>query len=121
MSDTREKLSKLMVEAYERCLSTMCTTCKEFDKKMANIRSNCQANLFADYLIANGVRLEASKQETHGDVIRAMSDEALGAYLCFVINAYHKVCDKCPASSLCSSEGIGLIKWLGLPADPENE
>lgn len=79
------------------------------------------ADRLAAHLIAYGVRLEASKQETHGDVIRAMSDEALGAYLCFVINAYHKVCDKCPASSLCSSEGIGLIKWLGLPADPENE
>lgn len=61
MSDTREKLSKLMVEAYERCWSTMCPTCKEY--RTANIRSNCQANLFADYLIANGVRLE-TKQAT---------------------------------------------------------
>lgn len=55
MSDTREKLSKLMVEAYERCWSTMCPTCKEYDKRTADIRSNCQANLFADYLIAHGV------------------------------------------------------------------
>lgn len=57
---------------------------------------------------------KAVEIRTHGDRIRAMSDEELARFLCGLIPAYE--CDsKCPAFYLCLIGGNGLAKWLKEP------
>lgn len=54
MSD-REKLINLVKGAFKKCCSTICTHCKEYDPDLKASDRTCQARLFADHLLANGV------------------------------------------------------------------
>ena len=56
--------------------------------------------------------------ETNGDILRALSDDALGRFLCRNIT---QDCSACVGSEYCSAGQTGLVKWLGLPAEGEIE
>lgn len=61
---------------------------------------------------------EPIPNQTHGDRIRAMSDEELADFLCSISTA--ECCDRsCPARDMCDYGDMGLIKWLKQPAKEE--
>lgn len=52
----KEKLVELIPKCFQKCLRTRCTECEHFDKSPETGGNRfCQAYLFADHLIANGV------------------------------------------------------------------
>lgn len=57
----REKLIELIKGAFDKCCSVQCEGC-EYEDEHISARW-CQSRMFADFLIANGVRLER-KQAT---------------------------------------------------------
>lgn len=48
---------------------------------------------------------------TNGDLLRSMSDESLGEWICSLMTA--ESCDtRCPAKGLCELGRNGLVQWM---------
>ena len=117
--DVREKLVELLKTSA--CPSTfICDpTCKYYGFE------DCFPERFADYLIANGVTVQACKlgvKQTNADRIRAMSDEELAMFLCNFrsYNADVYICEGCKAEQYCHAGHTGTIDWLQQPAEKVN-
>ena len=54
--DVKKKMAELIAECFHKCLSRSCTKCEYIDRPATRLGNrSCQAYLFADHLIANGV------------------------------------------------------------------
>lgn len=52
----KKKMAELIAECFHKCLSRSCTKCEYIDRPATRLGNrSCQAYLFADHLIANGV------------------------------------------------------------------
>lgn len=48
---------------------------------------------------------------TNGDLLRSMSDQSLGEWICSLMTA--ESCDtRCPAKDLCGPDRKGLVRWM---------
>ena len=48
---------------------------------------------------------------TNGDLIRSMSDQSLGEWICSLMTS--EGCDtRCPAKDLCGPDRKGLVRWM---------
>ena len=60
--DVKKKMAELIAECFHKCLSRSCTKCEYIDRPATRLGNrSCQAYLFADHLIANGVTVQESK------------------------------------------------------------
>lgn len=57
----KKKMAELIAECFHKCLSRSCTKCEYIDRPATRLGNrSCQAYLFADHLIANGVTVQGA-------------------------------------------------------------
>lgn len=70
-TEVREKLTELIQCSFDKCCSMICgNECEYFDKYAKMSDRSCQAKLFADHLIANGVTFAKDTNDGGKDLKR---------------------------------------------------
>jgi len=130
MPNTREKLIELLLASFEKCYSTICVRgdrrCKEYNEDERTTDRSCQARLFADHLIANGVTVQEWIS-----VKDRLPDEN-GYYLCEVCFSSVSDCKSYRRMILYWEDNVWIdmpncfktrkpTHWMPLPQPPKGE
>lgn len=102
--------TETLIHAIKECLCNGCS-----DGPMERCEVCCKYHRIAEGIESEIKKVFIKNDEaapfTNGDLLRSMSDQSLGEWICSLMTA--EGCDtRCPAKDLCGPDRKGLVRWM---------
>lgn len=102
--------TETLIQAIKECLCDGCS-----DGPMERCEVCCKYHRIADGIESEIQKVFIKNDEaapfTNGDLLRSMSDQSLGEWICSLMTA-ERCNTRCPAKGLCELGRNGLVQWM---------